>query len=44
MVARRRAEFGIRMALGAAPGNVLTMVLRSGMVPVATGAEAGILA
>ncbi len=43
-VARRRAEFGIRMALGAAPGNVLTMVLRSGMVPVVTGATAGILA
>jgi putative ABC transport system permease protein len=43
-VARRRAEFGIRMALGAAPGNVLTMVLRSGLVPVVTGATAGILA
>ena len=43
-VARRRAEFGIRMALGAAPGNVLTMVLRSGMGPVVTGAAAGILA
>ena len=43
-VARRRAEFGIRMALGAAPGNVLTMVVRSGMLPVVTGAAAGILA
>ena len=43
-VARRRAEFGIRMALGAAPGNVLAMVVRSGMVPVVTGAAAGILA
>ena len=43
-VARRRAEFGIRMALGAAPGNVLAMVLRSGMFPVVTGAAAGIIA
>jgi ABC-type antimicrobial peptide transport system permease subunit len=43
-VARRRAEFGIRMALGAAPGNVLTMVVRSGMLPVVLGAAAGILA
>ena len=43
-VARRRAEFGIRMALGAAPGNVLTMVLRSGLMPVVAGATAGILA
>jgi len=43
-VARRRAEFGIRMALGAAPGNVLTMVVWSGMLPVVTGAAAGILA
>ena len=43
-VARRRAEFGIRMALGAAPGDVLTMVVRSGMLPVVTGAVAGILA
>ena len=43
-VARRRAEFGIRMALGAAPGNVLTMMVRSGMLPVVTGVAAGILA
>lgn len=42
-VARRRAEFGIR-TLGAAPGSVLAMVLRSGMVPVVAGATAGILA
>lgn len=43
-VARRRAEFGIRMALGAAPGDVLTMVVRSGMLPVVSGTVVGILA
>ena len=43
-VARRRAEFGIRMALGAAPGDVLRMVVRAGMLPVLAGAAAGMLA
>ena len=43
-VARRRAEFGIRMALGAAPGAVLALVVRSGMLPVVTGTLAGVLA
>jgi putative ABC transport system permease protein len=43
-VARRRAEFGIRMALGAAPGSVLAHVVRGGMTPVFVGAAAGILA
>ena len=40
-VARRRPEMGIRMALGAARGNVLAMVLRQGMTPVVAGLAAG---
>lgn len=31
------------MALGAAPGQLLRQVVRSGMLPVVTGAVAGIL-
>jgi ABC-type antimicrobial peptide transport system permease subunit len=42
-VARRRAEFGIRMALGAAPARVLVDVVRLGMLPVAVGVSAGVL-
>jgi predicted permease len=40
-VARRRAEIGVRMALGARHGNVVTMVLRQGMLLVALGLLAG---
>jgi predicted permease len=43
-VARRRAEFGIRMALGAAPARVLTDVIRNGMGPVVLGAAIGVAA
>jgi predicted permease len=43
-VTRRRAEFGIRMALGAAPGRVLGLVVRGGMLPVVIGAAAGVAA
>ena len=43
-VTRRRAEFGIRMALGAAPSRVLALVVRTGMMPVIIGAVAGIAA
>jgi len=42
-VARRRAEFGIRMALGAAPSRVLGHVVRTGMLPVASGAVVGVV-
>jgi len=40
-VNRRTAEMGIRMALGAACGHVLRMVLRQGMTPVVAGLMAG---
>jgi len=40
-VTRRRAELGIRMALGAQRGDVLRMVLRQGMTPVFAGLCAG---
>jgi ABC-type antimicrobial peptide transport system permease subunit len=43
-VARRRAEIGIRMALGAGHGRVLRLVLRQGMTPVFAGLAAGALA
>ena len=42
-VARRRGEFGIRMALGAAPGKVLGHVIARGMLPVAIGVGAGLV-
>ena len=40
-VARRVQEIGIRMALGASPPNVLLMVLRQGLLPVALGVVLG---
>lgn len=42
MVARRTREIGIRMALGAARGTVLAMVLRGAMSPIAFGIAIGI--
>lgn len=42
-VSGRTNEIGIRMALGAKPADVLTMVFRSGMWPVAIGLSAGII-
>jgi predicted permease len=41
-VARRTNEIGVRMALGANPGNVVTMVMRRALVLVAIGLAIGI--
>ena len=42
VVVRRTPEIGLRMALGASPRDVLTMVLRQGVRLAAVGAVAGI--
>ncbi|MBI2515295.1 MAG: ABC transporter permease [Opitutae bacterium] len=42
-VARRTREIGIRMALGAAPQVVQSMILREGLAMIATGVGAGLL-
>lgn len=42
-VQRRRAEFGIRMALGANPRTLLAAVVRGGMVPVILGVSGGVI-
>jgi ABC-type lipoprotein release transport system permease subunit len=41
LTAQRRGEIGIRLALGAAPGDVIHLVLRQGLRPVALGLLAG---
>ncbi len=41
---RRTAEFGIRMALGARPAQILRSTLSGGMVPVLLGITTGLLA
>jgi predicted permease len=41
-IARRTNEMGVRMALGAQPGDVRGMVLRQGMTPVALGLIVGV--
>jgi putative ABC transport system permease protein len=41
-VLQRTRELGIRMALGAGRGAVLSMVLRQGMTPVVAGLAAGV--
>ena len=41
-VNQRRAELGLRIALGANPRDVLRLVLREGMLPVAAGILCGL--
>jgi ABC-type antimicrobial peptide transport system permease subunit len=41
-VSRRRTEIGIRMALGAARGTVIGMVMRGAMIQTAIGLAIGI--
>ena len=43
-VAQRRQEFGIRVALGADPGDILRMVMRQGLVLAIVGIGAGLCA
>jgi putative ABC transport system permease protein len=43
-VTRRVSEFGVRMALGAQPRDILTMVLRQGMKRVIIGVALGVAA
>lgn len=42
-VSQRTREFGIRLALGARPGNVLRAVLREGLLLAMAGVAAGLL-
>jgi predicted permease len=42
LVSRRTQEFGVRMALGASRGNILTLVLRKSLLPVLAGAGLGL--
>ena len=42
-VTRRRREMGIRMALGAEPRAVMSLMIRQGLKPVLAGAVAGIV-
>lgn len=41
-VAQRTQEIGVRMALGASPGDVLRMIVGQSLVPVSAGIAAGI--
>ncbi len=43
MVASRTSEFGIRMALGATHGSIISMVLRDGLLPTVVGLIVGLV-
>jgi len=42
-VGQRTREMGVRMAMGAAPGSLVTLVLRQGMIPAGIGIGAGLV-
>ena len=44
LVAQRTSEFGVRLALGATSGRIMSLVLRSGLTVVVAGLLAGIVA
>jgi putative ABC transport system permease protein len=41
-VSQRQNELGLRMALGAEPGDLLRLVMRDGLIPVAVGIAVGL--
>ena len=43
-VSRRKAEFGVRMALGASSSRVMREVAGNGLIPVASGVVVGVVA
>ncbi len=44
LVNQRSAEFGIRMALGAKPADILALVVRKGLTPTIAGLVCGVVA